>query len=310
MKIFNNLDEIQDIQNTVVAMGNFDGIHKGHKELISRCVSAAGSAGMKSAVFTFSNHPKNFFKPGSVKTLLTFEEKKEVLESLGIDYLFNLPFDESICTISPERYIDELLIGKFNMKEAYCGFNYRFGYKAEGNTEFLMKMSLKKGFGIHVMEPFSVDGEVVSSSKIREYIESGNMPKVTALMGRYYSITGEVVKGNELGRTIGFPTANVKLEEYMVGPLNGVYATECMVDGRRYKSITNVGNKPTIGQYDKNVETNIFDFDESIYGKTITTKFIKMIRTEKKFSGLEELKNQIENDCINVKAFHRTNFKD
>ncbi len=308
MKIYESLNDIKNIEPTVVAMGNFDGIHRGHKELIRRCVSAARSAGMKAAVFTFSNHPKNFFKESSVKTLLFYEEKKELVESLGVDYFFNIPFDETICKMSAEEYVDELLIGLFNMQEAYCGFNYRFGNKARGNTEMLMKMSLQKGFGIHVMEPFKVDGQVVSSTLIRECIGNGQMEKARKYLDRYYSVRGEVIHGNEIGRTIGFATANIMPDEIMLTPENGVYATCAMVEGERYPSVTNVGVKPTVGINKRNIETHIFGFNQDIYGSQIKVEFMKLLREEKKFDSLDQLKRQIENDCINAKAFHRKNY--
>ncbi|MEG0663392.1 MAG: bifunctional riboflavin kinase/FMN adenylyltransferase, partial [Anaerovoracaceae bacterium] len=147
MKIFNSLTEIKDIENTVIALGNFDGVHKGHQELIRRTVKSAEAAGIQSAVFTFSNHPRNLIGKGeTVKNILYWEDKAEIIGEMGIDYLFNIPFTEEILTLSPLAYIDDLLLGKLKMKEAYCGFNYHYGYKAEGNVEILMKESLDKGF--------------------------------------------------------------------------------------------------------------------------------------------------------------------
>ena len=306
MKIFNSLEEINNIEPTVVALGNFDGIHKGHQEIINRSVKEAAAAGLKSGVFTFSNHTSTVLKNvPPVKNILYADEKIRLLESLGVDYMFNIPFTEEILNMSPVEFIDRILVEKFNIKEAYCGFNYSFGYKAQGNPEVLMKEGLARGFGIHVQEAYEIDGIVVSSTYIRQLIEEGRMEECTKFMGRMYSIGGEIVKGNMLGRTIGFPTCNTVVDSTMVTPPNGVYITMCTIDGVRRPSITNVGVKPTVGTYEKNIETHIFNFDEDVYGKKIRVDFIKHTRDEKKFDGIDALKEQIAADCIQAKAYHR-----
>lgn len=306
MIIFNSLDEIKNIENTVVALGNFDGIHKGHQALITRTVKTAEAANLKSAVFTFSNHPKNV-NSGEliVKNILYFDEKAKIIENLGVDYLFNIPFNEDIRHIRPIDFIDNILIGKFNMKQAYCGFNYKFGYKAQGTPEILMHEGIIKGFGIHVLEPFQIDGNLVSSTFIRTLIAEGKVDQCMKYMGRNYAIGGEVVVGNKLGRTFGFPTSNLIIDENMVTPSNGVYVTYCIYNGVKYPSITNVGVKPTIGDYKKNVETHIFNFNKELYGKTIRVEFLEKTRDERKFANVEELSKQITSDCIMAKDYHR-----
>ena len=219
--------------------------------------------------------------------------------------MFNIPFTKEVMSMSPERFVKEILVDAFRIREAYCGFNYSFGYKAQGTPEVLMHEGLKHGFGIHVQEPYMIDGIVVSSTYIRQLISEGRMEECTRFMGRMYSIGGEVVVGNKLGRTIGFPTSNVMIDESMASPPNGVYITYCSYNGVKYPSITNVGVKPTIGTYSKNVETHIFNFDKELYGKQIRVEFVKQTREERKFSGIEELSRQIESDCIMAKAYHR-----
>ncbi|MCB6992599.1 bifunctional riboflavin kinase/FAD synthetase [bacterium 210820-DFI.6.37] len=308
MEIFNSLEEIGNIEETVVALGNFDGVHKGHQQIISRTVKSAEAAGYKSAVFTFSNHPKNLMAgENTVKNILYPEEKAAIMEALGIDYMFNIPFDRSILTMDPVRFIDRLLLDKFHMRQAYCGFNYRFGYKAAGNAELLMKEGLKKGFGIHIQEPFEIDGNLVSSTFIRSLIQEGKVDQCEKYMGRLYSIGGEVVVGNKLGRTIGFPTSNIMIDEAMVTPPNGVYVTYCLYNGVRYPSVTNVGVKPTIGTYKKNVETHIFNFNKELYGKEIRVEFLEKTRDEQKFDSVEALSKQITEDCITARSYHRRN---
>ena len=306
MKVFNSLEEINNIEPTVVALGNFDGVHKGHQQIIGRTVKSAEAAGLKSAVFTFSNHTRTLLKNlPAVKNILYPEEKAAVMEGMGIDYMFNIPFTKEVMSMSPERFVKEILVDAFRIREAYCGFNYSFGYKAQGTPEVLMHEGLKHGFGIHVQEPYMIDGIVVSSTYIRQLISEGRMEECTRFMGRMYSIGCEVVVGNKLGRTIGFPTSNVMIDESMASPPNGVYITYCSYNGVKYPSITNVGVKPTIGTYSKNVETHIFNFDKELYGKQIRVEFVKQTREERKFSGIEELSRQIESDCIMAKAYHR-----
>ena len=255
MKVFNTIEEIINIKETVVALGNFDGVHKGHQELIKRTVKSAKMAGLKSAVFTFTNHPKNVLagKP-VIKNILYQEDKIDIIKKLGVDYLFSMEFNELIMHMSTEDFIKKILIDSFKMKEAYCGFNYHFGYKAEGDPEILIKAGIKLGFGIHVLEPFKIDGNLVSSTFIRNLITEGRVEECEKYMGRNYSIGGQVVVGNKIGRTIGFPTSNILIDETMVTPSHGVYVTHCNYNGTQYQGITNVGIKPTIGDDKKNIE--------------------------------------------------------
>ena len=306
MKIFESLDDIKQIDETVVALGNFDGVHMGHQQIITRTVRSAKSVGLASAVFTFSNHPSTVLGKGDpVKNILYAEEKNRIIEEMGVDYLINIPFTKEILTMAPERFIKEILVDRLRIREAYCGFNYSFGYKASGTPEVLMHEGLKHGFGLHVQEPYKIDDIVVSSTYIRQLISEGRMEEATRFLGRMYDIGGEVIMGNKLGRTIGFPTMNLVIDETMITPPNGVYITFCTFDGKRYPAVTNVGNKPTIGEYAKNIETHVFNFDGDTYGKHIDVEFVKWTRPEQKFDGIEALKNQIQSDCITAKAYHR-----
>lgn len=307
MKVFKDLDSIIDIEPTVVALGNFDGVHMGHQELIRRCVEAAKTAGIKSAVFTFSNHPRNVMGGNTVKNIIYPDVKEHIMESLGVDYVFDIPFTDEVRTMTPEDFVNKLLVSTFKMREAYCGFNYRFGFKGAGTPEILAHMGIEQGFGVHVLSPVTIDGNVVSSTLIRQLIEEGRMEECTKYMGRTYSVEGEVVVGNRLGKSIGFPTSNLNIDLSMVSPPNGVYITTCEYGGKTYGSITNVGNKPTIGEFVRNIETHIFNFDKELYGKNIRVNFIKRVRPEFKFDSIDALKKQITEDCIAAKAFHREN---
>ena len=313
MKLFSTLDEVNNIEPTVIALGNFDGIHLGHQAIIKKTIHDAQGEKCKSAVFTFSNHPRNLLKNCEpVKNILYADDKMKIIESLGIDYVFNIPFTEEIMSMDPVDFIDKILIEKFNVREVLCGFNYHFGYKAAGDVEMLIHEGAKKGFGVHVTEPFTVDDQVVSSSLIRKKIAEGDMATCGKLLGRNYSIGGEVVVGNKLGKTIGFPTSNLNIDKTMVSPPNGVYITKCYYNGVTYPSITNVGNKPTIGKYNKNIETHIFNFDMELYGKEIKVEFLEKMRDERKFASVEDLSREITANCITAKAYHRQhgfNFK-
>ena len=305
MKVFKNLDDIQMTEDTSVALGNFDGVHVGHRDLISHAVEYAHEAGLASAVFTFSNHPRNMFSEEKVKNILYPEDKEAIIESLGVDYMFDIPFTMDICTMSAQDFLEELLLKKFRAKHLVCGFDYTYGYKALGTAKTLEEEGEKRGVGVEVVEAIKVGGEVVSSTLIRQYIQEGEMEKCDLLLGRNYSIDGVVEMGNQLGRTIGFPTCNVVVDESMVAPMNGVYITICSFDGERHPSITNVGVKPTIGSdFTKNIETHIFDIDRDLYGKKIRVEFLKKMRAEKKFDSVKELQEEIRRNCQTARAYH------
>ncbi len=305
MIVINNLEEIKNIPPCSIALGNFDGVHVGHQTLIRKAVEKARELGINSAVFTFSNHPKNLFAGENVvKNIIYQEEKAALIEKLGVDYLFNVPFTHEVARMNPMSFIDDLLVDKMNLREAFCGFNYRFGYKAAGNPHILRQRGMVKGFNVNEIDPVTIEGDVVSSTLIRSLIRSGDMEECEKYLGRNYSVGGEVVVGNRLGRTIGFPTSNIMIDENMVTPPNGVYITKCVYNGHVYDSITNVGVKPTIGTFQKNMETHIFHFNKELYGKHIQVIFLKKTRDEAKFRSVEELSAQIVKDCEEAKAYH------
>ncbi len=304
MEIYHSFDNTNYTEPTVLALGNFDGIHLGHREIIIRTVNKAAELGMKSGIFTFANHPRNvIMNEEFTKNIIYFEEKAEIIRKLGIDYLFNITFDEKIMTMSPREFVQKLLIDEMNMKYGLCGFNYHFGNKALGTTEKLKAMSKELGYEIEVVAPVLIDGQVVSSTLIREIISSGKVDLCLKYLGRPYAVNGTVVVGNRLGKSLGFPTSNLIIDENMVSPANGVYLTWCTYNGITYPSITNVGNKPTIGEFVKNVETHIFDFDGELYGKTIHVEFLVKTRDEMKFASVKELSEQIKKDCVAAKAY-------
>ena len=304
MRVISKKSEMNNMPETAVALGSFDGIHYGHQALIKTMVEEAEERGLTSAVFSFSNHPRDLIPgKGKVKNILYREEKEEIISSLGVDMLVSIPFDEEIMKLSPRAFVEELLLKGLNVKSVFCGFNYGFGFKAEGTPELLKELGKEFGFEVTVIPTVKIDGNVVSSTMIRTIIAGGQVEKCPMYMGRYYAIGGEVVVGNRLGRKLGFPTSNLVIDETMVTPPNGVYATYCTYNGKRYPSVTNVGIKPTVGENEKNVETHIFNFDKELYGSKIKVEFLKKLRDEVKFDDFRELSDQIERDVKETKEF-------
>ena len=304
MKIFNSLDEINDFEETGVALGNFDGIHIGHQKLIKRTVDNSKSSGLKSVVFTFLNHPKNLTtRVDTVKNIVNSKEKIEIIKGLGVDYLVAIEFNKTILSLSPEDFVKKILIGKLNMKEAHCGFHYQFGYKASGTTELLIKIGDEYDFGIHILEAVRVDGELVSSTKIRELISTGKVCECQKYLGRPYSLDGTVVVGNQIGHKIGFPTSNILIDESMIIPPNGVYITNSYFEGEKYNSVTNIGIKPTVGENKRSIESHLLNFSKNIYDEEIKIEFMQKIRNERKFDNVSKLVEQIKADVKKTKEY-------
>lgn len=305
MKVFKSIKEINNVESTVIALGNFDGVHKGHIELIKRAVADAEVTGVKSAVFTFSNHPRNFIAgKNAIKNIITNDAKIEIIESLGVDYLFNIPFDNKILNMEPDDFIEDLVIKRMKAAVLYCGFNYHYGKQAKGSTETLIHEAENHGFEVNVLEPYIVDGNLVSSTLIRSLIADGKVKECYKYLGRHYFTKGIVQVGNKIGRTIGFPTSNIVIDDSMVWPSHGVYITNCYYDGQKYHAVTNVGIRPTIGDNRKVVETHMFDFNETIYEDQIKVEFLEKIRDEQKFESKDELKERIGIDKRIAEDYH------
>ena len=305
MKIISYLEDADKIlESSVVALGNFDGVHKGHQELIKTAVDLAKKKGISSVVFTFSNHPMNVLAGKTVvKNIMDINEKAQVFENLGVDYMVNVQFNDFIRKSEPEYFVKRFLIKNLKMQHAVCGFNYTFGFKAEGTSELLKKMGEELGFGVTIIPELQVLGTTVSSTRIRKLISEGNMKEYKDCTGRLYRIEGKVMEGQKLGRKMGFPTVNLNLLDEYALPLNGVYVTKTYVNNVEYKSVTNVGVKPTVGTFQKNAETHIFDFDGDLYGQIVKIEFVDMLRPEKKFDNFNDLAAQIEQDCLDAKAY-------
>ncbi|MDR3072239.1 MAG: bifunctional riboflavin kinase/FAD synthetase [Clostridiales Family XIII bacterium] len=295
---FNTLESIGDISPTAVALGNFDGIHLGHQALIACMTQYAKREGKKSAVFTFANHPRNFISGESVvRSIVSPKEKYEIIRSMGVDYMFNLPFDDSFTSMDPEVFIHKLLLRYFRADAVFCGFNFRFGKRAAGNTTLLKQFADQDHFFLEVIEPFKVDDVIVSSTEVRKAIQNGDFDLCRKYLGRPFTLSGKVIAGNKLGRKLGFATANMHLDPEMMQPAYGIYVTSAKLDGGKERpAITNVGVRPTIGDNQELAETHIFDFSEDLYGTSPEIVFYEKLRAEQKFENIEAMQKQIQSD--------------
>lgn len=288
-----------------IGLGNFDGLHIGHMALINTLISESRLNNLNSMVYTFNKHPGNILRKKLLTPLITTRHKKvELLGETALKYIYFDEFDEHFSRMAPEDFVRSILVGKLKVRLAVAGFDYRFGYKGGGDVELLKELGEECNFKVIVIPPIKVDNEIVSSTLIRNNIIKGNMDKVFKLLGRHFSITGEVMGGRQIGNTIGFPTANIIPEEYLVLPHEGVYITKTLINGKMYNSITNIGRNPTFDDVDKlTVETHILDFTRDIYGKKIEVFFISKMRKEKKFESKEELAEQINKDIVEARSF-------
>lgn len=281
---------------TYIALGSFDGLHYGHMNLIQIVIEKAKINNCKSLLYTFENHPLSVIDPEKEpKHLITNEDKVTFLHQYGIDVINFASFDEDYMKIQPEDFIKKL-IEHYNMKGIVVGFNNRFGYKNNGDIDLLKALGEKLNFEVIVVEEIKLGNEVVSSTRIRDYLQNGFIKKANFLLQRPYSISGKIVHGKKLGRTIGFPTANIDFNNRILLPKGGVYYSNTRYDNKIFKSITNIGYNPTVNGNNLTIETYILDFNEEIYGDTIEIFFINYLRNEAKFSSLEDLIKVLEND--------------
>lgn len=297
---------------SVTGLGNFDGFHIGHMTIVNTIINQAKVSNSISVVYTFEKHPENIMRKKLFTPLIiTNSQKIDLLGKAGLDTVFFDEFTEELSRMKPDEFVKNILLEKLNVKYVVAGYNYKFGYKAQGNVEDLMELGEKYGFGVTIIPPVKSGGVTVSSTNIRKNIIRGNIHNVFNLLGRHFSITGKVQTGKRIGTILGVPTANIYPEPYLALPLNGVYITVTLLRDKLYKSITNVGVNPTISsENEKVMETHILDFDENIYNECIEVFFLDNLRDEKKFKDTEELANQLSDD---IKAasdyFNKINFQ-
>lgn len=299
----------EEARGAVLALGTFDGFHRGHQAVVGKAGRIADEIEAPLGVLTTEPHPRLYFKPEQDPFLLTpFRAKARHLEDFGVDLLFALHFDEKLATTSAEDFIRHILIEALGVRHLVVGYNYRFGQGRRGDVDMLRAFAIEGGYGITVLDPVAVGiegsaGEVYSSTLIREALKAGHARRAAALLGHWWTIEGHVQKGDQRGRTIGFPTLNLPMEGYL-RPRFGVYAVRARLaeTGRVVDGVANIGVRPTFDKKDVLLEAHLFDFDKDIYGKLVTVELVAFIRPEQKFAGLEEIKTQIERDAKSARA--------
>jgi riboflavin kinase/FMN adenylyltransferase len=287
----------------VLAIGDFDGVHLGHQEVIGRALQSAALLQLPTSIMTFHPHPREVLGQDKYKDLLTpMHKKMELLEQLGVTYSYLVTFDESLLKLTPGQFVDNVLL-PLGVESVIVGFDFRFGHLGQGNPDTLCELSHGK-FTVEVVRPFHSNGIKVSSTSVREALQLGQIDAVTRLLGRRYSIRGEVVTGDQRGRTIGFPTANLLPSESYVVPLKGVYAIKAHVKGCTYDGVMNIGLKPTFhsGLLAPSWEAHIFDFSDDIYGEMVSVELVAFLREERKFESIGQLISQIKLDAEVAKA--------
>lgn len=296
MIIINSLEEIKSFDKSVVTIGKFDGIHKGHKVLIEKTVSTAKVQKLKSIVITFKNSPLSYFLNTKTKDIITEYDKMNLFESLGIDIVIDIPFDKNMAEISAEDFVKDILIEGLHAQRIIIGHDFAFARNREGNAQILKQLGLKYGFDVDIIGPVRIKEKRVSSTFVKELIQEGKVDEIQEYLGKNYTLEGEVIKAKQVGRTIGFPTANLKLKENLLIPKRGIYATRVYIANEVYIGATNIGYNPTVNGNKMSIETNILEFNKDIYGETIKLEFLERIRDEKKFKNLDELKIQLKMD--------------
>ncbi|MDF5689752.1 bifunctional riboflavin kinase/FAD synthetase [Aquirufa aurantiipilula] len=306
MKYFYNFPELPFIDHSVITIGMFDGVHLGHAKVLTECVKIAKLKGIASIVISFSNHPSSYFNPkhDSKNSLLSPDiEKIEWIEKLGIDYLFMIPFDHYIAHLPAESFIEDILLTKFGISDLVLGYDNHFGFQRKGSVDFVNEHYSSK-IQAYSIEVAKLDEEIISSSTIKEYVIQGNISKANTMLGRAYSLQGKVIHGNHKGRELGFPTANIELNDTdKLIPGLGVYISTLKVNNQLVSGLTNIGKRPTLTQDAYiSIETHLFDFQEDIYGKEVELYLVDKIREEKKFNSLQELILQISSDVQFAKS--------
>lgn len=309
MNIYNHVNEANHIIKPVITIGTFDGVHLGHLQLINRLTAVATKCGGETTILTFYPHPRMVLAPENheLKLLTTIEEKKILLEKAGINHLIIHPFSREFSLLSSEEFIKNILVEKIHTHKLVIGYDHHFGKNREGSFEHLKKNAPKYGFEVEEIAAKDVDNIAVSSTKIRVALERGDVLTANKYLGYNYFFSGTVTKGRQLGRTLGYPTANIELHDnYKLVPGDGVYAVRVYIHNKSYNGMMSIGFNPTVNGTKRTIEVNIFDFNTDIYGENITVFFYRKLRNEAKFSGLGELKEQLLQDKLQTQALFAT----
>lgn len=305
LKVYRQIEEFKNIKNPIVTVGTFDGVHIGHQRIISRLKEIALQKDGESVLLTFFPHPRMIIFPedNSLKLINTLNEKIKLLEEYGLDHLIILPFDKSFSRITPTEYIRDFLVNKINVHTMVIGYDHRFGRNREGDLALLNQLAPRYNFAVEEISAQEIDEIKVSSTKIRKALLDGDITTATEFLNHSFTLEGTVVRGKQLGRTIGFPTANIRLEEsYKIIPQDGVYVIKGEVNGTVYDGMLNIGNRPTVDESKhQSIEAYFFDVNFDIYDCVLKIYFIKKLRDEQKYVSIDALKDQLKKDEIEAK---------
>jgi riboflavin kinase/FMN adenylyltransferase len=303
MKIYHHIDEFTPLKNAVVTIGTFDGVHQGHRQIIAGIKELARQTGGETVILTFFPHPRMIIHPEdqTLKLITTIHERAALLEQLGVDHLIITPFSRDFSNQLPEAYIRDILVNKIGTRKIIIGYDHRFGKDRRGGLADLQQAGPIYGFEVIEIPEQDIDHVAVSSTRIREALLRADIEQANTFLSYPFFITGKVIRGNQIGRQIGYPTANLLVEEsYKIIPADGIFASTVAIGGQIYQGMSYIGHRPTINGMTRNIEVNIFDFNQDIYNQTVKMNFVHFVRHDVKFSSLEGLKEQLAQDRLDV----------
>ncbi|MFT5640614.1 MAG: riboflavin kinase/FMN adenylyltransferase [Cyclobacteriaceae bacterium] len=300
MEIIDDINTFSAPSHAIVTSGTFDGVHVGHKKILKNIIQTAKEQSGQSVVITFWPHPRFVLKQNNdLKLITTFEEKAELLSELGIDFLVKIPFTKEFSQLSSDEFIKKVMVEGLQTRKLVIGYDHKFGKNREGSFDYLQKNSERYGFEIKEIPRQDIETIGVSSSKIRTALSNGDIHIANEFLGRMYAMSGIVKEGDRIGRSIGFPTANIEVpEHYKLIPTDGSYAVYVGWNGKEFKGMLNIGQRPTVSGQERRIEVNIFDFDKSIYNERLTIRFVKRLRDETKFENIQHLRDQLKKDKV------------
>lgn len=306
MQVFNSLDSITGLeQGTAVALGNFDGIHLGHRDIFRTLVRRGRELNVESLVYTFDPHPLKIIAPDRAPLLLnTADEKVRLIAASNVDILVSVPFSTELAACEAEVFVRDVLVNQLHVRSIVVGYDYAFGRDRKGTGDFLRTQGEHYGFKVDVLQPLGTDGLPYSSSRVRELLTAGCVEKIPSLLGRHYTLSGQVVNGEKRGRTIGFPTANISTQKEQL-PATGIYAVIVRLDGVDYQGLVNLGNRPTFGPGEETIEVYLLDFEGDLYGKELRLYFVARLREEKAFANTASLIAAINQDVADGRRLLR-----
>ncbi|MDY3316482.1 bifunctional riboflavin kinase/FAD synthetase [Riemerella anatipestifer] len=304
MKVISSISEYKNTSPTALSIGMFDGVHLGHQSIIKNLKEISDEKKLSSGLLTFWPHPRTIFNPNeNLKLLNTLTEKTSLIENLGVDFLFLQNFDEDFRNLSADDFVKKILVDKLNVKHLIIGYDHRFGKDKKGDFNLLQKMATEFDFEVQQLDAIQLENQNISSTKIRNAIASGDFKSANDMLGYHYPLSGKVIHGKKIGRTIGYPTANISIDNIKLLPKKGAYIVEVWIDNLFYKGMLSVGTNPTVSGTELSVEVYILDFNKDIYDQDITIKFRDFLHEEIKFDGLEALIKKLDEDKALTESF-------